>query len=365
MRQILPRLVTFVLLASPAHACVNASYTPRDERQVTDELVYLILGRFAHHGRPFYVAELARTEALLAHHPDDPTVRNDRAVALLKLQRWKAARRELATVLARHPDNYEAHANLGVLAKKQGRYVEAIGHLQRSLQIKPAGHLGLGDYYLRMARWLAALEAEPGPTRNFLGVAYADGPGAVAVAGDVRLEYLVTLIKNDRHFADGLLVLGDKLFSEGRLQLAVRAYYRALYALDHPRKDVLDARMDGVFAAWRQQAARDAVTVAPRGQVVSRLRHELRTARSWVERFEQVEGELLGRDPSVDFAKVKQVMSERGHDGPAPVEIGLGASRAEPTRGGPPVAMLVLGAVFLAGGLGLLLRSAGRARAAR
>jgi len=238
----LPACLALALLASTAttEACMNWGGFPSggssyEEQQITEQLegnlTKVIMGEFPLHSEAFWYHMMLRHEAVLEQDPDAVESLNDRAVALTKLEHYEEAEQAFAAIENRFPERYKTASNLGVLYKKTGRYQEAAEQIARSLEIKPAGHLGLGDYYQRMLEWRAKTAADPEAVyrSNFLGIPRTASPAEIAADPRVNRKHLITLIKADRHFADAYAVLGSVLQTEGAHQRAnaVRAFQRA------------------------------------------------------------------------------------------------------------------------------------------
>ncbi len=331
-----------VLIAAGTLGCINTTYSRKHETQITDDLANLIVGQFPHHGKAFYEDQVKRTSAALERNPADVEARNDLAAAYLKLERWEDAEAEFEKIEQSHPGRYRTHANLGVLYKKMRQYDKAAHHIRKSLEIQPEGHLGLGDYYLRMLDWLKPAPAmDPvvaqaqglprlaqkrypeQPGRNFLGISYANKPGTVADDPLVNKEYLRTLIIADRTFADVYLVLGDVLAAEGDYQLAIRAYHRA-DSLGHPRPDVIDDRIDWIYTKWYGQLARlDGYVVEPRMHAERFMQQELAGAATWVTAFESREADLIASGEVVDYKMVLHELDTLGVERAVINELGL------------------------------------------
>ena len=310
--------------AIPADACVNDSYTVIDESQMDPEVFELITGQFPHHGDAFYEARVRRyTEA----PPSDGQLLdlNDLGVAYLKLKQYDKALEVFSNIEASYPNQYKTHANLGVLYKKIGQYEKAAHHIAQSLKIKPAGHLGLGDYYLQMLSWkAAALGQNPmTPRANFLGISYRTPSVAVLRADFDRIK---ALIRADRHFSDAFVVLGDILKAQGKTMLARWAWVRALQ-LDHPNQEMVKSRLDSVVRSYphlREDAEMDRYddyenekgrNVSYGDFVVHDIQGQIKTAGVWLATFEQVEGELIAAgNQAVTFADVSQELTRRGVD---------------------------------------------------
>ncbi|MFT4691163.1 MAG: glucose-6-phosphate 1-epimerase [Limisphaerales bacterium] len=313
-------LVLIVIQATqvPLQACVNTRYSRAEEQLVTGDLIKLIMGQFAHHGPQFYEYQLIQTAAELEKNPNDIEARNDRAVAYLKLKRYNEALAEFEKIEAMAPGRYRTHSNLGVLHKKTSEFAKAAQHVEKSLEIQPGGHLGLGDYYLRMIRWLDKVEdmkANEEPV-NFLNIPYSKGSAGTAESTVVDREFIKTLIKADRSFPDVYVVLGDVLFEDGELELAYRSYERAS-KLNHPFFNVIRSRQEAVMVEWKEVAdADDGMILANRRWVGDWIRGEIRRAEKWVAQFQQEEAKLLASGKLADFAVIGEQLKASGIEEP-------------------------------------------------
>ncbi|MGJ8656531.1 MAG: tetratricopeptide repeat protein [Akkermansiaceae bacterium] len=293
-------------------SCINTSYSRLDELEITGNELDLVLGQFAHHGERFYENEVSRTSALLEVDGGDFVARNDLASAYIKLKEYDKAVVEFDRNEELHPGRYETAANRGVLYKKMGEYERAAGYISDSLEIKEEGHMGLGDYYLRMIEWLDAVERDPGYTKNFLGVEYGSGVDVVAGSPLVNKEYLLTLIKNDYSFADVYLVLGDVYLQEGEYQLAIRCYHRAEY-LGHHVKWIFSVRFQEVAEGLESLKSADQLVESAHFRTHDgQVRREIEAAEKWLEMYQAVEATLIGEGRAVDFKSMKVELEERG-----------------------------------------------------
>ena len=205
------------------------------------------------------------------------------------------------------------------LFKKTGEFELAADHIARSLEIKPEGHLNLGDYYLRMLRWLAA-NRNGQQTSSFLGSDYAAGPNAT---GEMATrEHLLGMIRNAPEFADSYLLLGDLYFLENNSdadQLALRCYLRAsdlslrrdAYHSDIARSRVLNLYVRNGVVADHAEAA------------YSPYVDEVEEAEEWLSNYQMVEADLLAASEPIDVASVKVAMEQRGFAGLAFHNIGI------------------------------------------
>ncbi len=298
-------------------SCINTSYSRLDEVEVTGVEVDLIVGQFAHHGEAFYRHEVKRTKKLLGDNERNYVARNDLASAYIKLKMYAEAEKEFMLNEKHHPGQYETASNFGVLYKKMGKYTLAAENIKMSLEVKPEGHMGLGDYYLRMIEWLEKIEKDPIYDHNFLGIPYSDPAESIRVNKVVSKEYLMTLIKNDYQFADVYFVLGDVFLSERDYQLAIRCYYRALH-LDHPREDLCYMRINDVqtiIASMKTEGQ-----VADTRSVSRQIENEFDAAEGWLTKYKELEGRRLSSGQAVDFKTMKGALTAEGIEKPRVVE---------------------------------------------
>lgn len=312
MKTLLGILLT-ISINSPLMACTNASYSQRDEVAITDDLSQLIIGAFAHHGEAFYQNEIKRCLRILDRDPKDFVARNDLGVAYLKLSDWEQAEATFRENGRRYPGRYKTASNLGVMYKKRGEFHKAAWWIERALAIQPGGHMGLGDYYLRMIDWRAAANGRS-THENFLGVRYDAGPKATAEVANRK--HVITLIKNDMEFADVYLVLGDILYIEKDYQLAIRAYWRA-GSLGSGRA-YQRARMVG--EKWRLAAKADFEIADDLGREA--IYEEFGAARVWLATYQDIEVARITNGKSVRFSKMKSAVAAHGLKKPVLIEEG-------------------------------------------
>jgi tetratricopeptide (TPR) repeat protein len=313
-------------------ACVWDSDTLRDELEIHADLFDLITGQFPHHGPAYYEARIRRCKPLLEASPGDTVVRNDLAVAYIKLGRFDEAQAELEKIEEIKPGEYTTLSNLGVLFKKKGDFVRAAEFTKRALAIKPEGHLGLGDYYLKMLDWRASAW-EPGtnkpayPENNFLGQPYRDFVSShrVPVETPEDFERLQALIRSDFAFPDAFLVLGDVLWDRGDLNLALWAYIRAR-ELGHPNPAILSTRISKIFDHWIKTADQfDSPGRVVEGRIEgeARIASEIKSCGAWLEAFQKTEAELVARGGEVDFAQVEAELARRNISRHRPADVGI------------------------------------------
>ncbi|NQZ59097.1 MAG: tetratricopeptide repeat protein, partial [Lentisphaeraceae bacterium] len=312
--------------------CINTSYSRKDEINICNDLAHLILGQFAHHGTAFYEHEVIRNNKLLEDKKDDFEARNDLGAAYLKLGKWDAAEKEIKENERLYPGRYKTASNLGVLYKKMGRYQEAGESIKQALQIKAGGHMGLGDYYLKMINWLELRDSLPKdklPENDFIGVPFTAETQAHAEAAD--RDFVITLIKNDYQFGAVYFLLGDILQQEGKLQLALRAYNRSAY-LDRAFTDIADSRIESLRDYWRSSKERGYI-VERRSYYSNQLDDELNNAENWLASFQTLEAARLKQDLPVAFEHTLPALKALGISKPH-IYDAIYYKGEETTRGG-------------------------------
>jgi len=171
-----------------------------------------------------------------------------RGVALLLLSTlaaltWNQAHayRDLETLwrdtLAKNPDSWLAHDNLGIILQQRGRLEEAIGHFRDALRIEPKHHEGYnnlggamrvrGDLDEALVQLRRSLEVAPNyiPAHNNLGLTHHDrgeyGAAARSFESALRLDPGSTAAHTN---------LGVTLAAQGRLEDAALHHRAALQA---------------------------------------------------------------------------------------------------------------------------------------
>ncbi|WDE96660.1 tetratricopeptide repeat protein [Lentisphaera profundi] len=306
-------LLLISLFSFSSQACVNSSYSRLDEKKITNEMIFLALGQFAHRSESFYLFHEQASLEKLRNEPEDFEARNDLAVAYIKLAKYTEAEAELDHNEKLHPGRYETAANYGVLFKKKGEYAKAAKFIAQSLGIKPEGHMGLGDYYLKMCEFLVNEEME----QNFLGVNYIEPP--VKSAAIANKEYIVSLIKNDYAFADAYYILGDILYTEGNLQLAIHAYAKA--GSLNPVLPIRE-RYALIRNEWREQRSFMQV-VEDRFSLRRKLDRRVNGAERWGENFKLTEEQLMRSSQRIyEFGEIFNEMEIQGMSRVALLEVG-------------------------------------------
>ena len=296
-----------------ATACLWDRDTIADELQTRATQYDLAMGQFPSHGKAYYFKRIEKLEPAANKDTFAWSERNDLAVAYIRTEQFAKAIPILAKNLKTKPRDYHTLSNFGVLYKKQGDYLNAANYMRKALQIKPEGHMGLGDWYLKRLEWSERYESNPStkPDVNFLGEKYTvvnlkwPERRKFDDSAKQRAQYLTKLIKNDRHFSDGYLVMGDLLWQSGHLNLAMRCYQHAQH-LKHPNPDALVQRIDAVIYHW------DAKPYAPNHKVADLMNRraaqkkiflaELKQTEQWLSDFHAAETQLVeqGETPTFD-----------------------------------------------------------------
>ncbi|MFK5923173.1 MAG: hypothetical protein QM496_13425 [Verrucomicrobiota bacterium] len=302
-------LLLVVFSLSDAAACLWDRDTLRDEITSKTSAYDLIVGQVAHHGAAYYEK---RVESLGQKVSLDMGEKQDLAVAYIRLGDFVKGEEILRELYQSHPDEYSVNSNLAILYKKKGNYATAYSYMKRALEIKPEGHMGLGDWYLRRIGYDKVLLEKPIPKVNFLGEKYEDGQWnrtqklKFDAEKQKRARYLTQLIFNDREFADAYLVLGDLLKEIGDKNLALRAYMRAKL-LKHPNRKVVVARIDSVIQQFK-------LTKGARGKQDSEIikfKKELEGAAEWRRDFEKAENELVNLTHFPSLAETESKMNSK------------------------------------------------------
>jgi tetratricopeptide (TPR) repeat protein len=295
-------------------ACVNSTYSRLDEKRITNDLAFIVMGQFAHRSPDFYRYQVNRALAILKEKPEDFIARNDLAVAYIKLGSYRNAEEELKKNEQAYPGKYETAANLGVLYKKKQDFAKAAAYIEQSLTIKAGGHMGLGDYYLKMCESLASGDV----SLNFLGVAYDAEPEENASVANK--DYLISLIKNDYMFADSYLILGDILYVEGDYQLAALAYGRAQYL--GVGFNIYE-RLNLLIKKWKAKKLVGEV-VLDRVSLYRTLKVIMTKAEKWVEDFKHYDALIIKESGEAkEFNGVIAKMEAEGIPREYPLTVGI------------------------------------------
>lgn len=135
---------------------------------------------------PDAVAE-TEYQILLEFEPGKTEIRNKLAMVLLRKKRYTEAEKELRTVLAAEPTNYNALDGLGLVMTRTGKVREAVDHFLAAIKANPQDvmvHYHLGQAYAALGDHEAARKAY----RQALALASqpAAGPTSAADLATIR-----------------------------------------------------------------------------------------------------------------------------------------------------------------------------------
>jgi tetratricopeptide (TPR) repeat protein len=281
-------------LSAVVYACAWDSDTLRDEAAANPNRFDILIGQFAHHGEPYY---RHRISTLTEKKYLTPGQKNDLAVAYMRVGEFNTSEELLIEVLDEYPDHYAALSNRGVLAKKYGDLKTAIHFIEKALAESPAGHMGIGDWYLKMLQWRLAEANGNAPDEPFV----PHWSNSNMRLGDYT-DRLFDLIRNDQTFSDAYFVIGQLLDDHGDTQLAYIAYTRAKL-LRHPESSKIEERIKNIEAHWnRNHTAIGRKTGLTEKKVIQMLE----AAEEWRIKYAQEEMNLSRKGITPSFKAMKR-----------------------------------------------------------
>jgi tetratricopeptide (TPR) repeat protein len=283
-----------LLFSSVALACTWDSDTSRDEATLNPERFDILIGQFAHHGVPYYRQRIERFSDKNHLTRDE---KNDLAVAHMRVGRFNESEDLLIEILDEYPDYYPAISNRGVLAKKSGDFETAIEFIEKALAINPEGHMGIGDWYLKMLRWRQSVENGTIPRGYFIPL-WSNSD----LDRDVYLNRLFDLIRNDQSFSDGYLMAGKLLEEDGEHYLAYIAYSRARL-LDHPKTALIERKIEALEDLRDMRYSRSQQAFRFRETNVVEF---LNAAKEWRDLYAQEEMSLSAKGIEPSFIAMKR-----------------------------------------------------------
>lgn len=246
----------------------------------------------------------------------------------MRLQEFDDAWKALEAAFLTKQNRYETLSNMGVTAKKQSNFPKAADLIAEALKLKPEGHMGLGDWYLKALRWRAEHENDTEqnpPTKNFLGKSYASTFPNAGYGSDHRRQPIpptlqepyVQLIRNDQSFADGFMTGGDALTFRGDLNLSFYAHTRAMM-LGHQNPVEVERRLQA-FTKYNETfgntSKKDFRNQKNQDNAVKFAQEQINDGVAWLQQFNQAETDLLqgkSDEREVDFIQVEDELSRRG-----------------------------------------------------
>ena len=292
----------------------------------------ILLGQFPQHCQKYYESVIDQNRAILARSSNSRGARNDIAVACLMIGRYDEALAELNTLEKYYPGKFETLANFAALYRATGDYGRSIEYSVKALRLNPEGNLGVGQYHLKMLRFLESTSG-PGakvPTNSFLGFPYSDFPNSISPDNPQRqsdhLTKLTTLMRAEPKFADGMLALGDYLYTKHDWRQAFVAYLRAKQ-LGHPNPQELDRRIDLVYGKLRLYVWTHTELpprwLEDRDAADRSLAEDVAKAEGWLARYQEIEAQMIPVGVEVAAADVERELINRGFPRVVPRDYGL------------------------------------------
>lgn len=323
-RTALPLIGGFFALTGRSPACLWDRDTLKDELASNPDTLDLILGQFPHHGKDYYETRRLRLEKKGSLDVEET---NDLAVALVRLDQFEKGMTLLEAQLKKTPNHYETLSNIGVTAKKSGDFQKGADFIARALKIKPSGHMGLGDWYLKALNWRAkyenASETRP-PNFNFLNTPYLGvfREQSYGISGPnfpqgypIKKEHFdrfLKMVRNDQSFADGFAALGDQLTFKGDLNLGFLGYTRAM-VLNHQNPVEIRRRR----RTYLKHAESHITDKDRRHRGTTFWKHEIAKAEkmisnglAWLGKYKAVEAELVKKQGDERKVEIKHVEAE-------------------------------------------------------
>ena len=309
-------IICLLILMDSVQACLWDRDTIKDELKNNTSTYDVIMGQFYHHGKAYYISRKAQYLKELETNADDLDLLNDLAVAHIRLKEFDEAKIVLRRALELNPKYYKTLSNLGVLYKKDKDYVHAVFYTKRALTIKKEGHLGLGDWYLKMLEYRVALEKEDKPTKNFLGEEYGKADWRYAWEDKskkllAKIKRLILLVRNDQTFADGFVVLGDALLRRGEMNLAVRCYLKAI-KLEHHNTEFVQKKIEEVLKHILEARNHGKEKIKKyKAYYMKNIAIENQKLEEWQGLYTEIEEDLIQQGLEASFNQITEVMKEK------------------------------------------------------
>src|SRR5437867_4788788 len=199
-------------------------------------LLFLLLGGLTWRQTKIYRnAETLWTDTL-AKNPDSWSAHNNLGVELLRKGQLDDAMIHFQKSLAIKPDHAEAQDNLGNVFFGKGQMDDAVAHYQKALEIEPdyaSAHNNLGNVFLRrgelnqsIAHYLKAIEIKPdlAEAHNNLGLAYREEGKLKEAIRHYQMALVLRADYAEAHYnlAEALLQLGRRDEATAHLTEALR-----------------------------------------------------------------------------------------------------------------------------------------------
>ncbi len=350
MRSMNPRRTTLLtllaigMLSAPDLACLWDYDTLAVEARRFPSTIELIAGKFARHSKAFYEWRVEDRLARLQAKPGDHSLTDDLAVAYDKLGKRDEGIQVLRDQLAKSPNRYETHANLGTLLIHNGQFEEGLKHIEQAIEINPNAHFGREKYQALVVRYLLANEFDPAmrqplpiaPKGDISDADFAYNPRGFrkflidnrTVKVDAKGEELPDRLTTEErdsaikgiqgmmrfgNFQSPVLleVLGDLLADHGNgdaKRLGSRAY---LAAARNTQGETSQAyREMAKSALFMQVIASGSQTAVTVSSIESNLNLEIKNADTWVAKMHADEAKWIAEGVNVDEAFKQKYLTE-------------------------------------------------------
>lgn len=203
--------------------------------RVAGVAVLMVLGAATWKRSCVYANDKTLWQDNVAKNPNAWLAHNNLGTALSQRGKTEEAIGQFQTALRLKPDDAEAHDNLGAALWQAGKVQEAIAEFEQALRIKPddpKAHSSLGLALARLGKpgeaaehWEQALRIKPDDVRtlNNLGIALAqEGKTEEAI------RHFEQALQINPGYAEAHCSLGNALAQEGKTEEAIRHYEQAL-----------------------------------------------------------------------------------------------------------------------------------------
>jgi len=215
--------------------CKRAGQWGRNFATVAAAIVLLIMGASTWRQTHIYRDVETLWRDTLAKNPQCWMAHNNLGNALLQAGKVPEAIGHLEQALRIKADYAEAHNNMGMALVRLGKVSEAIGHLEQALRINPdsaEAHNNLGDALLQTGKVQEAIGQLQQALRiapNF-AEAHSNLGDAFLRSGKVReaIEQCQQAVQLKPDFAEAHFTLGSALEQAGRVQEAIKHYEEVL-----------------------------------------------------------------------------------------------------------------------------------------
>lgn len=233
---------------APARACGWDDEVYLAEEKTLPCMGPALYGNYVSHTPQYYEARLAAAKQVLRADPFNTWALDMGSIALLKLGKLAEAEAMMNVRAKIEPDAYATHANLGTLHTFDGRFGEALTHIDQAMKIEPKAHFGREKYHRALVVYLRDLATDPSKaSQNFLGVPVTDADRRGG--SPQKFDAVMTAAGYGRDAFDALIAMitvygaadnphvyataGDLLALYGNFALGSVAYARAAQ-LKHP-----------------------------------------------------------------------------------------------------------------------------------